>query len=302
MKKTSFKIGEEFEKFVEEYIFPKKEFSLIHRTNNFEQNKDRYAENTLFPDFKFRCNSSNKEFYVEAKFRTKFNIQEKLNIMSLAQKARFIKIQETEKIPIFIIIGYQGLPTNPDNISLIPLNELIFLQLYPTFLKKFNIDKKVVNSEKLNLNLSSELNKKTPIEKESKKANNNNKNKNKNKKKRNLIIGILSIFVILFVANYQSIYKSIVPPIPEIVDSSSNSDSSTLFDYRTKIIGNIMNKGGDGYIVIKAFVYQGGKQYKKSKQIYLLAYETKEFEFVFDETEFFKKKPTYFLETFRLGN
>ena len=70
---SSFKKGEDFEKFVEENIFPKKEYALIHRTNNFEQNKDRYAEDTLFPDFKFRCNKTNQEFYVEAKYRSKFN-------------------------------------------------------------------------------------------------------------------------------------------------------------------------------------------------------------------------------------
>lgn len=290
---SSFKKGENFEKFVEENIFPKKEYALIHRTNNFEQNKDRYAEDTLFPDFKFRCNKTNQEFYVEAKYRSKFNNREKLNVMSLAQKERFIRIQEIEKKPVFIIIGYQGTPTNPDYLSLIPLNELIFLELYPAFLKKFNIGKENVHSEKLDFDISFKESEKDSTDKKFKKPNN---------KKRNITIGILSVLIILLFANYQSIFKSIVPPIPEIVRSSSNADSSTLFDYSTKIIGNVMNKGGDGYVVVKAYVNQEGKRYQRSKQIYLLAYETKKFEFIFDEVEFLKKQPTYRVETFRLGS
>jgi len=63
-----------------------------------------------------------------------------------------------------------------------------------------------------------------------------------------------------------------------------------------------MNKGGDGYVVVKAYVNQEGKRYQRSKQIYLLAYETKKFEFIFNEVEFLKKQPTYRVETFRLGS
>lgn len=152
MNFTSFKKGENFEKYVEEVLFSEKEYTLIHRTNSFEQNQNRYAENTLFPDFKFRCKKTNTEFYVEAKFRSKFNFEDKLQIMSLAQRDRFISIQESENTPIFIAIGYEGIADSPNSVSLIPLNELIYLDLYPTFLKKFQIEKRTVSIETLNLN------------------------------------------------------------------------------------------------------------------------------------------------------
>jgi hypothetical protein len=151
LKNTSFKKGEDFEKYVEQSLFLKKDFDLVHRTNNFDQNKKRFAENTLHPDFKFRCKKTNNEFYIEAKFRSKFNQNDKLEIMSLAQKERFIIIQKKEKIPVFIVIGYEGWSNNPDKISLIPLNELIYLELYPIFLQKFNIEKENISSESLNL-------------------------------------------------------------------------------------------------------------------------------------------------------
>ena len=129
MKNTSFRKGEDFEKYVEQSLFLKKDFDLVHRTNNFDQNKNRFAENTLHPDFKFRCKKTNNEFYIEAKFRSKFNQNDKLEIMSLAQKERFIIIQKKEKVPVFIVIGYEGWSNNPDKKSLIPLNELIYLKI-----------------------------------------------------------------------------------------------------------------------------------------------------------------------------
>tara|TARA_B110000240_G_scaffold197926_1_gene255194 strand:+ start:1705 stop:2667 length:963 start_codon:yes stop_codon:yes gene_type:complete len=319
LKNTSFRKGEDFEKYVEQSLFLKKDFDLVHRTNNFDQNKNRFAENTLHPDFKFRCKKTNNEFYIEAKFRSKFNQNDKLEIMSLAQKERFIIIQKKEKVPVFIVIGYEGWSNNPDKISLIPLNELIYLELYPTFLQKFNIEKENINSEFLNLkkekekidepsykktneeNINSEQ---STTENDTHKENKENKEKKvvKNKKKNILFFGIIALGLILLLINKQIIFKTIFPPEPNIIHSEANSDSSTLFEYSTKVIGTVMNKGGDGYIVIKASVYQNKKRFTKSKQLYLLSNESEDFEFIFDEVKFFKETPSYSVETFKLGS
>lgn len=322
MNITSFKKGEDFEKYVEESLFLEKDYNLVHRTNNFEQNKNRFAENTLYPDFKFRCKSTNKEFYIEAKYRSKFNQNEKLEIMSLAQKERFIGIQESENIPVFIIIGYEGWANNPDNISLIPLNELVYLELYPTFLQKFNIKKENLNPEVLNLrtgkdssHIDTDNSKKNDsdktksglkdsIEKDQTEPENNIKPDNKNdstkKNKKLIIIGLSALMIILLFINQQSIYKTIFPPQPEITHSEANSDSSTLFEYSTKVIGTVENYGGDGYVIIKALVNQGDKRFTKSQQLYLLSNESEDFEFIFDEVEFLKKTPTYSVLTYKL--
>jgi len=121
-------------------------------------------------------------------------------------------------------------------------------------------------------------------------------------KRKYIFIGIIIIIGILLIANYQSIFKSIVPPMPEIVQSSADGTSSTLFNYKMKVIGSVINKGGDGYVVVKAYAQQSGNTFEKSKQIYLLAYQTEEFEFVFDEVKLLKKEPTYYVETFVLGS
>jgi hypothetical protein len=121
-------------------------------------------------------------------------------------------------------------------------------------------------------------------------------------KKKYTIIGIILIGGLLLIANYQSIFKSLVPPMPEIVNSSADGTSSSLFNYSMKVVGQVVNKGGDGYVVIKATANQAGKKYEKTKQIYLPAHQTEEFKFIFDEVKFLKKEPTYDVETFAVGS
>ncbi|MEZ4853258.1 hypothetical protein [Flavobacterium sp.] len=141
----SFEKGELFEKYVEEVLFPDSEYDLIHRTNNYKQNKDRISLDTLKPDFKFKCKRTNIEFYVEAKYRSNFNWEDMLDIMRYNQYERFLKIEKDEKIEIFIAIGYQGEPNNPKNISFIPLKKLKHFTLYHSFLLKFDIEKKAID-------------------------------------------------------------------------------------------------------------------------------------------------------------
>jgi hypothetical protein len=196
------------------------------------------------------------------------------------------------------------------------LNELIYLELYPIFLQKFNIEKENISSESLNLKKEKEkidepTYKKTNeenINSEQSTTENNTPKENKekkfvkNKKKNILIFGIIALGLILLLINKQIIFKTIFPPEPNIIHSEANSDSSTLFEYSTKVIGTVMNKGGDGYIVIKALVYQNEKKFTKSKQLYLLSNESEDFEFIFDEVKFLKETPSYSVETFKLGS
>lgn len=121
-------------------------------------------------------------------------------------------------------------------------------------------------------------------------------------KRKHIINGVLFIGGILLIANYQSIFKSVMPPLPEIVSSSADGTSSTLFNYSMKVVGQVTNKGGDGYVVVKATANQAEKKYEKTKQIYLSAYQTEDFKFIFDEVKLLKKEPTYHVETFAVGS
>ena len=121
-------------------------------------------------------------------------------------------------------------------------------------------------------------------------------------KRSYIIIGILLIGGILLIANYQTIYKSVVPPLPEIVHLSADDSSTKIFDYSMKVFGQVTNKGGDGYVVLKATVKQADKKYERTQQVYLPAYDTEEFKFTFDEVKLLKEDPTYHVETFAVGS
>ncbi|MDP2692438.1 MAG: hypothetical protein Q8O88_02220 [bacterium] len=153
MPPDSFKKGYLFEKFVENELFQATDYTLVHRTNTYDQNESRYAEETLRPDFKFRCIKTKQEFYVEVKYRSRFNAENKLEVISYTQIERFKVIQKEESIPIFIAIGYGGSPENPANISLISLTQLSYLEVYPTYLKGFAVKKGPIASDTLDLTL-----------------------------------------------------------------------------------------------------------------------------------------------------
>ncbi|WP_298767531.1 hypothetical protein [uncultured Polaribacter sp.] len=194
MNYTSFEKGEEFENFVENELFNEKEYKLVHRTNNFEQNKSRYSEDTLKPDFKFRCKNTQQEFYIEAKYRSNFNLNDKIEIMSVNQLERFKKIQQTEQIPIFIVIGYIGKPSEPNNISLIPLSELIYLELYPSFLRKFKVNKRTIDINELNLKSSHSIKEASLNEK---RVNKEEKIKPIINKRKNVKFSVAFLFVLI---------------------------------------------------------------------------------------------------------
>ena len=146
---NSYDIGEVFENYVQNIIFPKDRYDLIHRTNDYKQNSVRYSEESKRPDFKFRCKKNNYEFYVEAKFRSKFNSDEKLHIIEIGQYNRFKEIDKSE-CPVLIIIGYEGIASNPKSLSLIRIDKIGYLDLYKSVLKKHEIEKKAFDNDFLN--------------------------------------------------------------------------------------------------------------------------------------------------------
>lgn len=267
MNYKSFEKGEEFEKFVENELFNEKEYNLVHRTNNFEQNKSRYSEDTLKPDFKFRCKKTFQEFYIEAKYRSKFNLNDKIEIMSINQLERFKKIQENEGIPIYIAIGYIGKPSEPNNISLIPLSELIYLELYPSFLRKFNIDKEIVDSKNLNLwNNNIQTNEDTKNEKEI----HNKKEDTFNKKNKTIIgvsiivLAIISLFIFNIYEN-NNIENKLKQKASEYYHTLDSGNISDLDNYINPVVGKWYSKTNIKISEIKSDALEYLKKYPLTK-------------------------------------
>ncbi|WP_026914888.1 hypothetical protein [Christiangramia portivictoriae] len=120
--------------------------------------------------------------------------------------------------------------------------------------------------------------------------------------KKYIFIGLFLIIGITVLANYQSIFESVVPPNPEIINESADTSSSRIFNYSMKVKGEVRNTGGDGYIIVKAIATQEGQEWDRTQKIYLPAYESAAFEFIFDEVKLMKDNPTYKVEAYAMGS
>jgi len=281
MNNSSFIKGEKFEKFIENNIFTSEDYDLIHRSNSFEQNRDRFAEETLRPDFKFRCKKTNKEFYIEAKYRSKYNNSKKVEIMSLNQFKRFKQIQEDEKTPIYLVIGMGGKPEDPNSLSIIPIEKIEYLSLYESFLKKFRIKKTKINSEKLKIdklrnNIIASLNKDVKIN-----------------KSKYLLTGLIALLIFSIFIYTNSNTENLIPPKTELknrialyyknlelgnfdnLDEFINPVVKRWFDKKNLTINEIKNetkKYQDKYPFTKVTILWDSFKVLKIKSDYLVTY------------------------------
>lgn len=135
----SLKKGEQFEKYVEEVIFPEAHYELLHKTSDSKQNTRRYVSKSLEPDFQFKCRLSGKEFYVEAKWRAK-PFRNQFDVLSDNQWKTFPGLHSEDK-PVFIVFGYGGIASNPDYVHLIPLKDLNSSKIPTTNIGQYQIPK-----------------------------------------------------------------------------------------------------------------------------------------------------------------
>jgi|AntDeeMinimDraft_5_1070356.scaffolds.fasta_scaffold01224_3 hypothetical protein len=117
----SFQKVQAFEDFVERVLFPLESYELMHKTNGYEQNSERYVSDSMKPDFRFKSRVIGKEFHIEAKFRST-SYKNQYDTLSQTQVESFPKIHN-EEVPVFIALGYGGVASDPEFISLIPFSE-----------------------------------------------------------------------------------------------------------------------------------------------------------------------------------
>jgi len=146
----SFKKGQKFENFTREVIFTADRYKLLKKTHDYTQNNSDFVQDTLEPDFKFECIETKKQFYVESKFRSWF-YNGKLEIFS---KAQFNRLKEINKVePVFILIGIDGEPDDPEYVCLVPMSDIKIPSLTDEFLDDYDIAHNVSLSPKKLWNL-----------------------------------------------------------------------------------------------------------------------------------------------------
>ncbi len=152
--KDSFHKGQAFEDYVEQVLFPKELYDLLHKTNDYRQNSERFVENSKHPDFKFRCKLTGQEFHIEAKYRSK-PYKNEYDTLSTTQVSSFPKIH-SPAVPIYIVLGYGGKANNPAYVSLIPYAEHPKEKISIVKAQEYRIAREAVSSSLINKSRKSE--------------------------------------------------------------------------------------------------------------------------------------------------
>ena len=136
-KPTSFVKGEEFERYVETTMFPREKYQIVRKTQDYNSNKNGYVEDSLKPDFHFRCLETNKEFAIEAKFRnSKYNKHDRITWCNPEQLKRYQAFNK--KIRTFIVLGLGDSAKNPEEVFIFPVSATKFTELYDSFLDMYS--------------------------------------------------------------------------------------------------------------------------------------------------------------------
>jgi hypothetical protein len=137
--------GEEFRDFVRNTIFPESHYILLRKTHEYITVKNDTMATSREPAFKFKSQKTEKEFYVDAKYRHEFH-NGMLNWCKPDQLKRFQEIDiET---PVYVVIGTGGQPGTPEKVCLIPMKHIRFTRLYTSILTRYQISSRHHMDEK----------------------------------------------------------------------------------------------------------------------------------------------------------
>jgi len=135
-KPVSYVKGDEFELYVRTTLFTRDSYELLSKTHDYADNKGDFIASSKMPDFQFKTKNSKIEFFVEAKYRSKYQDQA-LEWCKFFQLKRYQEIDDVT--PVLIVIGLGGQSSAPERVYLIPMKHIKFTKLYHSFLQRYEI-------------------------------------------------------------------------------------------------------------------------------------------------------------------
>lgn len=133
----SFKKGQKFEQYAREVIFPKSHYTLLKKTHDYTQNRQDFVEETMEPDYKFRCLETGREFYVEAKFRSG-HYNGKVKVCKNTDQLLRYKEYGREAL-VFLLLGMGEEPVDPEYTYLFPIEAINDFLLSQHFVEEYSI-------------------------------------------------------------------------------------------------------------------------------------------------------------------
>lgn len=136
--------GRKFEEFIVTK-FDKKYFELIDwRSDKFKDGI--YPKSSKYPDLEYKYSDfkNSKKFAVECKYRSKK--YDEVIIAELDKIKEYKRYSDENKIPVFIVLGLAGEPSNPEECYIIPLGKMYKESMKYTDLEKFRKNFNYVDS------------------------------------------------------------------------------------------------------------------------------------------------------------
>jgi hypothetical protein len=129
--------GRRFEEFVISKFDPNY-FTIVEKTHSWKTNEKRFIESSNNPDYILRYNLSGEEFAVECKYRSRLNQDGMLECCKPYQFQRYKKFMREMHFPVFIVVGLGGSDDNPDDLYVIPLQDMKYNMLYKSAFMPFS--------------------------------------------------------------------------------------------------------------------------------------------------------------------
>ena len=105
-------------------LFPASNWVIADRTKDTSKKFGRLVESDMHPDFVFRYIVTGKKLAVECKFRSYFILGkygDKGIWWKKEQGERYKKYGEVANVPVYVLLGLGGTPSNPNRVFLCPL-------------------------------------------------------------------------------------------------------------------------------------------------------------------------------------
>ena len=134
--------GHEFEEYVVS-LFSKQYFSIVDWTKDrLDKRKGTWVESNSNPDLIIRYIPTKEQFAVECKYRSSLHKSKKIDKLTLhwakpEQIENYKRFAKEKNIPVFVVIGLGGSPSNPKSMFCIPLEEARYPELFLSLLKKY---------------------------------------------------------------------------------------------------------------------------------------------------------------------
>ncbi len=146
VKPKTYVKGEAFQDFIRRVVFPASHYDLVGKTHDYSVNRQDFVESSTDPDYRFRDRESRREFYVEAKYRSRF-YHGGVDWCQQYQLQRYLEIDLTT--PVLIAIGIGGSASNPEYVFLFPVSGVRYTHLFPSFLRPYEIPRACIAPDHL---------------------------------------------------------------------------------------------------------------------------------------------------------